>query len=144
LLGLENHAVDLLKSVIASGVYLQGPQVAALEGAVEQAWGYPAVATNSGTTSLQIALLAAGVKPGDEVIVPALTFISTAYTVSAIGAIPVFVDVEPHTLTLDPACVQAAIRENTAAVIPVHQISNGNSSNQAAAFWWDAAASIAT
>jgi len=78
------------------------------------------VATNSGTAALHVALAAAGVGPGDEVIVPAFTFVATALAVLHHNAIPVFVDVEPRTLGMDPAKIEAAITERTKAIMPVH------------------------
>lgn len=74
----------------------------------------------NGTVTLQCALAAFGIGPGDEVIVPALTWYATASAVRYLGATPVFVDVEPDTLCLDPALVEAAVTERTRAVIPVH------------------------
>ena len=79
-----------------------------------------AVATNNGTTSLHLALVALGVGPGDEVIVPTLTYIASANAVTYCGATPVLVDVDPVTLTLDPDAVAAAVTPRTAAVMPVH------------------------
>lgn len=78
------------------------------------------VATNSGTAALHVALAAAGVGPGDEVIVPAFTFVATALAVLHAGAVPVFIDVEPRTLGMDPALLEAAITPHTRAVVPVH------------------------
>lgn len=78
------------------------------------------VACNSGTTALEIALRAAGIGPGDEVIVPPYTFIATAAAAIYVGAIPVFADINPDTLNLDPAAAEAAITERTAAIIAVH------------------------
>jgi len=74
----------------------------------------------NGTVTLECALLAGGVGPGDEVIVPALTWIATAMAVRYVGAIPVFVDIEPTTLCLDPEKTEAAITPKTKAIIPVH------------------------
>ncbi len=79
-----------------------------------------AVATNNGTTALHLALVALGVGPGDEVIVPTLTYIASANSVTYCGATPVLVDVDPVTLTLDPDAVAAAVTPRTAAVMPVH------------------------
>lgn len=79
-----------------------------------------AVATSSGTTALHLAMVALGIGPGDEVIVPTLTFIATANAVRYAGATPVFVDSEPLTWNLDPDAVEAAITERTRAIIPVH------------------------
>ena len=79
-----------------------------------------AVAVSNGTVALHLALLAAGVGPGDEVIVPALTFVATAAAVVHAGATPVFVDSEPEIGTMDPVCVEKALSPKTKAVIPVH------------------------
>ncbi len=78
------------------------------------------VALNSGTSALHLALLAAGVGPGDEVITTPNTFIATAEAISYTGARPVFVDIDPATANLDPAHVEAAITSRTKAIIPVH------------------------
>ncbi|HVP60482.1 MAG TPA: DegT/DnrJ/EryC1/StrS family aminotransferase [Myxococcaceae bacterium] len=78
------------------------------------------LATNSGTSALHLALLGAGVRPGDEVVVPAFTFVATAMAVLHQGAVPVFVDVEPQTLGMDPARAEAAITPRTRAIVPVH------------------------
>ena len=80
-------------------------------------WALP---TASGTASLHLALVGAGVQPGDEVIVPAFTFIATAQAVVAAGAIPVFADIDPVTYCLSPAAAEAAVTERTRAVMPVH------------------------
>ena len=79
-----------------------------------------AVACNNGTTALHLALVALGVGPGDEVIVPTLTYIASANTVSYCGATPVFVDSEPATFNIDPAKLEAAITPRTKAIMPVH------------------------
>ena len=79
-----------------------------------------AVACTSGTMALHAALAAAGVQPGDEVITSAYSFVATAHAVRALGAVPVFVDVEPGTHNLDPALIEDAITERTTAILPVH------------------------
>ncbi|WP_055715240.1 DegT/DnrJ/EryC1/StrS family aminotransferase [Streptomyces torulosus] len=79
-----------------------------------------ALPTASGTSSLHMALVGAGVRPGDEVIVPAFTFIATAQAVVAAHAVPVFVDVDPVTYCMDPAAAAAAITDRTRALMPVH------------------------
>jgi perosamine synthetase len=79
-----------------------------------------ALPTASGTASLHLALVGAGVEPGDEVIVPALTFIATAQAVVAAGGIPVFVDIDPDTYCMSPAAAEAAITGRTRALMPVH------------------------
>ncbi|MBV8896901.1 MAG: DegT/DnrJ/EryC1/StrS family aminotransferase, partial [Acidobacteriaceae bacterium] len=78
------------------------------------------VATFNGTVSLELALTVLGIGAGDEVIVPALSFITTATAISRVGAVPVFVDVEPDSFNLDPARVREAISGNTKAVMAVH------------------------
>ena len=79
-----------------------------------------AVLTNNGTTGLHLALETLGIKMGDEVIIPDLTFIATANAVAYIGAIPVMVDIDPHTLCIDPSKIESAITDKTKAIIPVH------------------------
>lgn len=79
-----------------------------------------ALACSNGTAALHLALMALGIGPGDEVIVPSLTFVSTANAVVYTGAKPVFVDVNPATWTIDPKAVEAAVTERTKAIIPVH------------------------
>jgi len=79
-----------------------------------------AIATSNGTTALHLALLALGIGPGDEVIVPTLTFIATANAVTYTGARPVFVDSEPETWNIDPGLVEEVVTPDTKAIIPVH------------------------
>ncbi len=79
-----------------------------------------AIPTASGTSSLHLALVGAGVEPGDEVIVPAFTFIATAQAVVAAHAVPVFADIDPRTYCLDARAAEAAITERTRAIMPVH------------------------
>ena len=78
------------------------------------------IALANGTVSLEIALSAAGIKPGDEVIVPPITFVASATAVSRIGAVPVFVDIDPETINLNPQEVAAHINERTRAIVVVH------------------------
>ena len=78
------------------------------------------LATNSGTAALHLALIGAGIRAGDEVVVPAFTFVATAMAVLHQGAVPVFVDVEPRTFGMDPAKVEAAIGPRTRVIVPVH------------------------
>jgi perosamine synthetase len=115
----EREAVD---RVLRSGVIAQGPEVAAFEHefADALAGGRSCVAVNSGTAGQHLGLLACGVGPGDEVIVPSFTFAATANSVALTGATPVFVDIEPDHFCLDPAAVDAAVNERTVGVMPVH------------------------
>lgn len=109
-------------AVIDSGMVVQGPQVAAFEEEFSSAMvaGAHCVAVNSGTSAQHVATLAVGLPEGAEVIVPSFTFAATANSVAAAGATPVFADIDPVTFTLDPAGVEAAITERTAAIEVVH------------------------
>ena len=110
-----------VKRVLGSGRYILGPEGEAFEKEVAAYVGVEhAVGCNSGTDALHLALLAAGIRPGDEVVVPAFTFIATAEAVSYIGARPVFTDVDPGTFCMDVRSLEANITPRTKAVIPVH------------------------
>lgn len=110
-----------IESVLASGEFVLGPHVAAFERAFASHCGAAhAVGVNSGTSALHLALLAAGVGPKDEVIVPAFTFAATAAAVGYAGARPVFVDIDPASFTIDPARIEAAMSPRTRAIVPVH------------------------
>jgi dTDP-3-amino-3,4,6-trideoxy-alpha-D-glucose transaminase len=107
--------------VMASGRLLLGDELDALEGELAEALQVEhVVGVASGASAIQLALSAAGVGPGDEVIVPAFTAVPTASAVCAAGGTPVPVDVDPHTACLDPEATRAALTERTRAIIPVH------------------------
>ncbi|HQR78622.1 MAG TPA: DegT/DnrJ/EryC1/StrS family aminotransferase [Actinomycetota bacterium] len=114
----ERVAVD---AVLASGGLAQGPQVAAFEqefaGIVDDR---QCVAVNSGTSALHMALIALGIGPGDEVIVPSFTFAATANAVALTGALPVFVDIEADSFCISPEAIEAAITPRSTAIMPVH------------------------
>ncbi|RDI74244.1 putative pyridoxal phosphate-dependent enzyme [Gaiella occulta] len=108
-------------AVVASGMLTMGPKVGELERALAGACGTAdAVVVSSGTAALHLAMMALGVGPGDEVIVPAYTFPATANAVELCGARAVLVDVDPDTFDLEPAHVAAALGERTKAVLAVH------------------------
>lgn len=114
-----------IDEVIGSSAFIGGPTVQAFESAFAESHAAArAVGTNSGTDALALGLRALGVGPGDEVIVPSMTFIATAEAVLHVGATPVIVDVDPVTLLLDADAVAAARTDNTRAVIPVHLYGN--------------------
>ena len=122
--GIEARRAEIesaIARVIASGVFIDGPEVGAFEEEMAHYLGVRCcVGLNSGTDALVIGLRALGVGRGDEVIVPAFTFVATAEAVGAVGAVPVFVDIDPRTFNLEPAGLDAAVTSRTRAVIPVH------------------------
>lgn len=106
--------------VLAHGQYILGPEVAELEEKLSDYTGAKhCITVANGTDAIQIALMALGVGPGDEVITPGFTYIATAEAAAILGAKPVYVDVDPHTYNLNPALLEAAITARTKAVIPV-------------------------
>ena len=114
----EREAVD---RVLQSGMLAQGPEVATFENEFSAVVaGRNCIAVNSGTSGLHMALIAAGIKPGNEVIVPSFTFAATANTVALTGATPVFVDIDPRTFNIDPLAIEAAVTPRTRAIQPVH------------------------
>ncbi len=118
---LEPELSDAVTRVVRSGRYLLGPELEQFESELATFTGRRyAVGVASGTDALRLALLAIGVGPGDEVIVPAFTAVPTAAAVCAAGAVPVFADVDADAATLDPGSAAAAVTDRTRAVIPVH------------------------
>ena len=114
---------DAARRVILSGWITQGPEVAAFEREFAEYVGAPyACAVSNCTTALHLALLAAGVTCGDEVITVSHSYIATANSVRYCGATPVFIDIDPRTFNMDPALIAAAITEKTRAILCVHQI----------------------
>ncbi len=113
--------LDLIREVLDSNYLNDGEITLRFEAAIAARIGarHP-VAVTSGTSALFLALAALGIGPGDEVIVPDLTFIATANAIRLAGATPVLADIDARTLTLDPAAFEAAITPRTRAVIPVH------------------------
>jgi dTDP-4-amino-4,6-dideoxygalactose transaminase len=110
-----------IQAVVDSAAFINGPQVRAFEEAFAAFCGARhAVGVQSGTAALHLALMACDVGPGDEVIVPSMTFIATAEMIGRLGARPVFVDVDPRTCNLDPGALEKAVTPRTRAVIPVH------------------------
>jgi perosamine synthetase len=115
----EKAVLDVLRS----GWVSQGPRVAEFERKFAEYVGAPyAVAVSSCTTALHLALVAAGVEPGDEVLCPSLSFIASANAIIYAGAIPVFVDIDKATYNIDPNCIERAITPRTKAILVVHQI----------------------
>jgi dTDP-4-amino-4,6-dideoxygalactose transaminase len=110
-----------IAAVLESTAFVRGPFVERFERELSDFHGgAPAVSCANGTDALQLAYMAAGVGPGDEVIVPSFTFVATAEAVSILGARPVFVDIDPATFNVDTEAVRAAVTSRTRAIVPVH------------------------
>jgi perosamine synthetase len=117
--GAEEAAA--VAEVLESGMLTMGPRVAEFEAGLAAACGVEhALVVSSGTAALHLAVLALGLGPGDEVLVPAYTFPATANVVAHVGAKPVLVDVDPRTMNLDPERARAAVTPRTRALIAVH------------------------
>jgi len=113
--------IAAVTAVLRSGRLSLGPELNAFEQALARAHAVSdAVAVSSGTAALHLALVALGIGPGDEVIVPSFTFVAVANAVAQAGATPVFAEIDALTLNLDPAAVERAITPNTRALIVVH------------------------
>jgi len=120
---LGEEEIYLVAQVIDSGWVSQGPKVAEFEEIFAHYVGSRyAVATTSCTTALHAALSVSSIGPGDEVILPSLSFIATANSVLYCGAKPVFVDVDPETCNIDAAKIENAVTTKTRAIMPVHQM----------------------
>ncbi|MGO0694710.1 MULTISPECIES: DegT/DnrJ/EryC1/StrS family aminotransferase [Pseudomonas] len=109
-----------IQRVLSHGQYILGPEVQELEDRLAEFVGAKyCITCANGTDALQIAQMALGIGPGDEVITPGFTYIATAETVALLGAKPVYVDVDPRTYNIDPALLEQAITDRTKAIIPV-------------------------
>ncbi len=109
-----------IAGVLAHGQYILGPEVAELEAKLAEYTGAAhCISCANGTDALQIALMALGVGPGDEVITPSFSYIATAEAAAVLGARPVYVDIDPRSYALDPAQLASALSSRTKAIIPV-------------------------
>jgi dTDP-4-amino-4,6-dideoxygalactose transaminase len=107
--------------VLESSQFILGPEVAAFEAEFAAYSGAKiGIGVNSGTSALHLALLAAGIGPGDEVITTPFSFVATVATIRYTGARPVFVDIDPRSYNIDPGGIEAVITERTKAIMPVH------------------------
>jgi dTDP-4-amino-4,6-dideoxygalactose transaminase len=118
---VQKEILEAVRGVMTSTHFILGPQGKALEDEVAAYHNVNhAVALASGTDALHLALRAAEIKPGDEVITTAFTFIATAEAISYIGAVPVFVDIDPVSFNIDTRKIEAAVTKKTRAIVPVH------------------------
>ena len=118
---LEADILASLTHVMRSGRFVLGPEVQQLEQRIARQFKTPhAVGCASGSDALLLALMAIGIEPGDEVIVPSFTFFATASAVWRLGGVPVFVDIDPDTYNVAPEAIRAAVTDKTKAIIPVH------------------------
>ena len=118
---LRAKLVAAFERVLDSGRFVSGDEVAAFETEMAEYVGVAhAVAVGSGTAALTLALMGAGIGPGDEVIIPANTFFATAEAVVAVGAVPVLADVDPRSASIDPQSVASMVTDRTAAIVAVH------------------------
>ncbi len=123
---IEKEDYRFVKSALDNNYVNEGPLAAQFEEEIKKLLGVKyAIATNNCTIAIFLALKAAGVSRGDEVIIPDITFIATANAVDLLGAIPVLVDVDPKTLTISPDAIERAITKKTRAIVPVHVTGRG-------------------
>lgn len=122
---VSKEELSELKEVLYSGYYVSGPKVEKFEEKFSDYIGTEyGIGVNSGTAALHLALASYGIGPGDEVIVPALTFFSTATSVIHQNAIPIFADINPKSYNIDPEDIKERITDKTKAIIPVHLYGN--------------------
>ncbi len=118
---ISDEEIEEVTKVLRSGFIAQGPKVAEFEEKFAKYIGVKhAVATSSGTTALHLALLAAGIGPGDEVITTPFTFAATGNAIIYVGAKPVFVDIDSDTYNINPKMIDEAVTDKTKAIMPVH------------------------
>lgn len=118
---IDEADIEAAVRVLRSGMVVQGPEVKGFEDEFSAyVGGRHCVAVNSGTSALHMSLLAMGIGPGDEVIVPSFSFAATGNAVRLVGAEPVFADIQRDTFNIDPAAVEALVGPKTAAIMPVH------------------------
>ncbi len=112
---------EAISSVIRSAAFINGPEVKAFQAELEQYLGVKhVIPCANGTDALQIAMMALGLKPGDEVITANFTYVATAEVIALLGLTPVLVDVHPKTFDIDLAAIEKAITPRTKAIVPVH------------------------
>lgn len=120
-LKIKKEVDAAIQDVIDSSLFIQGPAVKNFEANVEKYLGTKhAIGCASGTDALQIAMMALGIKPGDEILTTPFTFVATTETIALLGAKPVYVDIEPKTFNIDVNEIEEKITDRTKAIMPVH------------------------
>jgi len=118
---IQKDVDEAVRKVLDSGRFILGPEVGELESGIAGYLGSRyAVGCASGTDALQVAMMALGIGPGDEVITTPFSFVATTETIALLGAKPVYLDIDPATFNIDPAGFEKAITPRTKAIIPVH------------------------
>lgn len=119
---IQQQDIDAVISVLKTGMLVQGIKVEELENSVAKYFGVRhAIAASSGTATLHLALMALGIGKGDEVIVPAFSYIATANAIELVGAKPIFVDIDRRTFNININLIEQAISSKTKAILPVHE-----------------------
>lgn len=119
---ITSREVEAVSEVLKTGMLIQGKHVAILEQKMQELTSAKhAIAVSNGTATMHLALVALGIGPGDEVIVPAFSYVATANVVELVGATPVFVDIDINTFNIDAGKIKAAISSKTKAIIAVHE-----------------------
>ena len=117
---IEPKIRSRIDAVLEHGQYIMGPEVKELEERLQEYTGSKhCISVSSGTDALLISLMALGIKPGDEIITTPFTFVSTAEVIALLGAVPVWVDIEPDTCNIDASKIESAITSKTKAIMPV-------------------------
>lgn len=128
---IKSEIDTAIMSVIENAQFINGPEVAAFQKELENYLEVKhVIPCANGTDALQIALMALGLKPGDEIITPSFTYIATTEVMALLGLKPVFVEVNPDTYCIDASKIEAAITENTKAIVPVHLYGQAAPMNQ--------------
>lgn len=118
---IKEDVMTAIEDVFVSKQFIQGPKITELESAIKEYTGAnSAIGVSSGTDALIVALMALGIGEGDEVITSPFTFFATAGSISRLGAVPVFVDIDRDTYNIDPSKIESKITEKTKAIMPVH------------------------
>src|SRR5438128_1375010 len=120
-MGAKDDINQAIQQVLDATDFIQGPAVQEFERALSESLnGCHVVSCGNGTDALQIAMMARGYRPGDEVILPAFTYVATAEVIALLNLVPVFVDVDGSTFNIDVAHIEKAITKKTKAIVPVH------------------------